>query len=137
MKLKDERKKREKQAIQDEEKRFMAIGQKGVNNQKVSAQKEMFLMAGGINTNLNMPMQRGMQPQQMQQTSQQQIPPHQIPRQQMGMIQQQQRPMPQQMGMMQPQRQNGLLNNNIPSNMMSNNMNQLVMVYPPYCCSRE
>ena len=122
MKLKDERKKREKQAIQDEEKRFMAIGQKGVNNQKVSAQKEMFLMAGGINTNLSMPMQRGMQPQQMQQTSQQQIPPHQIPRQQMGMIQQQQRPMPQQMGMMQPQRQNGLLNNNIPSNMMSNNM---------------
>ena len=46
MRMKKEREAREKKAIQDEERKYMAIGQNGVNNQQVSAQQEMFSRAG-------------------------------------------------------------------------------------------
>ena len=55
MRMKKEREAREKKAIQDEERKYMAIGQNGVNNQQVSAQQEMFSRAGGINTSLQPP----------------------------------------------------------------------------------
>ena len=53
--MKKEREAREKKAIQDEERKYMSIGQNGVNKQQVSAQQEMFSRAGGINTSLYPP----------------------------------------------------------------------------------
>ena len=55
MRMKKEREAREKKAIQDEERKYMSIGQNGVNKQQVSAQQEMFSRAGGINTSLYPP----------------------------------------------------------------------------------
>jgi len=135
MKLKDERKKREKKKIQDEERRFMEIGQRGANAQKVSAQQEMFLMAGGINTNLNMvgsvqPQQMGMmqQPQQMgtMQQQQMQAPPPQ--QQHMGMIQQRQA-FPQQARMLNSNNMPNSNNRTVPQNQKDHLTNHMGLLH--------